>query len=136
MYGSIPSAAKFRTPEGKACVNMIVNIFRYPPGQEPKKTGDDGKGGKKQLEEKEDNPSSPKVSRARTHGANLKGLVLEPVHGCAWMVLPLLGQTWPQDGYSARDHEDLPFQFCCFVCAVLGFFSTVRNAGQLGLCVL
>ena len=61
VYGSIPDGTKFKVLEGKPTVHMVLNIFRYPPGQEPRKTGDDGKGGKKQLPEKEENSSLPKV---------------------------------------------------------------------------
>lgn len=63
VYASIASEAKFRVTPGKPMVNLVVNVFRYPPGQEPHKMGDDGSGGKKQLPEKEDNPASAKVPR-------------------------------------------------------------------------
>lgn len=61
VYASIAPEAKFRVTAGKPMVNLVVNVFRYPPGQEPHKMADDGSGGKKQLPEKEDNPASAKV---------------------------------------------------------------------------
>eukprot|EP00892_Ulva_mutabilis_P001649 jgi/Ulvmu1/11485/UM077_0034.1 len=72
VYASIPAAAKFRIQDGKPSINIIVSVFRYPPGQEPKKKREDGK---TELDEREENTTTTKSVMIKTKTSDLQPLV-------------------------------------------------------------
>lgn len=62
MYAAFIKTATVTVTEAKGIVTLPINVFKYPPGKEPNKTVDDDAGGRKTLPEKEENPTSVKVS--------------------------------------------------------------------------
>lgn len=61
LYAAFIKSAAATVGEAKSTLLVPLNVFKYPPGNEPKKTVDDGAGGRKTLPEKEENPPSVKV---------------------------------------------------------------------------
>ena len=61
LYAAFITTASATVTEAKGVLVLSLNVFKFPPGKEPNKTVDDGKGGRTALPEKEDNPISAKV---------------------------------------------------------------------------
>jgi hypothetical protein len=66
LYACFIKSSTARIVEAKSMATLSLSVFKYPPGKEPSKTADDGKGGRKTLPDKEDNSTTVKV-RPCTH---------------------------------------------------------------------